>query len=118
MPANVIAGITPEMRLYKEESFGPIVGVVRAKDEDDAVRIANDTEYGLSASVFTQDIPRGLKVARRINSGICHVNGPTVQDQAQIPFGGVKDSGYGRFGGQAGIDAFNELRLITFATEP
>ncbi|PCJ41570.1 MAG: salicylaldehyde dehydrogenase [SAR86 cluster bacterium] len=118
MPANVISELTPDMRLYSEESFGPVVGVIRAIDEEDAINIANDSEYGLSAAVFTRDIARGLQVARKIKSGICHINGPTVQDQAQIPFGGVKNSGYGRFGGKAGIDAFTELRWITVATQP
>ena len=94
------------------------VDPVRARDEEHAIELANDTEYGLSASVFTKDIARGLKVARRIQSGICHVNGPTVHDEAQMPFGGVKASGYGRFGGKAGIDAFTELRWITVETEP
>jgi len=106
------------MKIYSEESFGPVVAVIRAADEDEAINIANDSEYGLSSAVFTRDIARGLQVARRIKSGICHVNGPTVQDQAQIPFGGVKNSGYGRFGGKAGIDAFTELRWITVATQP
>ena len=118
MPANVVSELTPEMRIYSEESFGPVVGVIRAADEEEAIKIANDSEYGLSAAVFTRDIARGLQVAKRIKSGICHVNGPTVQDQAQIPFGGVKNSGYGRFGGKAGIDAFTELRWITVATQP
>ena len=117
MPANVVSDVTAEMRLYSEESFGPVVAVIRAKDEEEAINIANDSEYGLSSAVFTRDIARGLGVARRIKSGICHVNGPTVQDQAQIPFGGVKNSGYGRFGGKAGIDAFTELRWITVATQ-
>lgn len=118
MPANVVSEVTADMRIYGEESFGPVVSVIRAKDEEEAISIANDTEYGLSSAVFTRDIARGLQVAKRIKSGICHVNGPTVQDQAQIPFGGVKDSGYGRFGGKAGIDAFTELRWITVATQP
>ncbi|MBL0965977.1 MAG: aldehyde dehydrogenase [Blastomonas sp.] len=118
MPAHVVDRVTPEMRLFREESFGPVVAVIRAADEADAIALANDTEYGLSASVFTRDIARGLKVARAIKSGICHVNGPTVHDEAQMPFGGVKASGYGRFGGKAGIDAFTELRWITIATEP
>lgn len=117
MPANVVSELTSDMRLYSEESFGPVVGVIRASDEEEAINIANDSEYGLSSAVFTRDIARGLQVARRIKSGICHVNGPTVQDQAQIPFGGVKNSGYGRFGGKAGIDAFTELRWVTVATE-
>lgn len=118
MPAHVVDGVTPAMKLFREESFGPVVAVVRAKDEDDAVALANDTEYGLSAAVFTRDIARGLRVARRIESGICHVNGPTVHDEAQMPFGGTKASGYGRFGGAAGIDAFTELRWITIETQP
>lgn len=117
MPAHVVDRVTPAMRLFREESFGPVVAVIRAADEAEAIALANDTEYGLSASVFTRDIARGLKVARAIKSGICHVNGPTVHDEAQMPFGGVKASGYGRFGGKAGIDAFTELRWITIETE-
>jgi len=118
MPASVVVNVTDAMKLYREESFGPVVAVIRAKDEADAIRLANDTEYGLSASVFTKDIARGLGVARQIKSGICHVNGPTVHDEAQMPFGGTKASGYGRFGGKAGIDAFTELRWITVETLP
>ena len=118
LPATVIAGVTPAMKLYRDESFGPVVALIRAADEADAVRIANDSEYGLSAAVFTRDITRGLNLARQIKSGICHVNGPTVHDEAQMPFGGVGASGYGRFGGKAGIDAFTELRWITIETMP
>ena len=118
VPARIVEGVTPEMRLYSEESFGPVVAVIRAKDEADAIRLANDSEYGLSASVFTGDAARGLRVARRIRSGICHVNGATVHDEAQMPFGGVGASGYGRFGGKAGIAEFTELRWITVETEP
>ncbi|WP_267901455.1 aldehyde dehydrogenase [Amaricoccus solimangrovi] len=118
VPARIVAGVTPGMRLYSEESFGPVVAVIRAKDEADAIRIANDSEYGLSASVFTGDAARGLRVARQIRSGICHVNGATVHDEAQMPFGGVGASGYGRFGGKAGIAEFTDLRWITVETEP
>ncbi|PXA97293.1 salicylaldehyde dehydrogenase [Nostoc sp. 3335mG] len=118
MPPHVVDRVTPAMKLFRDESFGPVVGVIRARDEYHAVELANDTEYGLSASVFTRDTARGLRVARRIQSGICHVNGPTVHDEAQMPFGGVKASGYGRFGGKAGIDAFTELRWVTIETQP
>ncbi len=118
MPATVVDKVTPAMKLFREESFGPVVAVIRARDEAHAVELANDTEYGLSASVFTKDTARGLRVARQIKSGICHVNGPTVHDEAQMPFGGVKASGYGRFGGKAGIDSFTELRWITIETQP
>ncbi|MEO6361459.1 MAG: aldehyde dehydrogenase [Sphingomicrobium sp.] len=118
MPAHVIDGVTPDMRLFRDESFGPVVGITRARNEAHAIELANDTEYGLSAAVFTRDTARGLRVAKQIKSGICHVNGPTVHDEAQMPFGGVKASGYGRFGGKAGIDAFTELRWITIETQP
>jgi len=118
MPATVIDNVTEEMRIYREESFGPIVAMIRAKDEADAIRIANDSEYGLSSAVFTRDVAKGLRVAKQIKSGICHVNGSTVHDEAQMPFGGVGASGYGRFGGKAGIDQFTEIRWITVETEP
>ena len=118
MPAHVIDKVTPAMQLFRDESFGPVVGIIRARDEAHAIELANDTEYGLSAAVFTRDTARGLRVARQIKSGICHVNGPTVHDEAQMPFGGVKGSGYGRFGGKAGIDSFTELRWITIETQP
>lgn len=118
MSAAVVDGVNSSMNIYRDESFGPVVAVIRAKDEADAIRIANDSEYGLSAAVFTKDTAKGLRVARQIKSGICHVNGPTVHDEAQMPFGGVGASGYGRFGGKAGINEFTELRWITMETEP
>ena len=118
MPAHVVDGVTQDMKLFRDESFGPVVGVIHARDEAHAIELANDSEYGLSAAVFTRDTARGLRVARQIKSGICHVNGPTVHDEAQMPFGGVGASGYGRFGGKAGIDSFTELRWITMETQP
>jgi benzaldehyde dehydrogenase (NAD) len=118
MPATVIDKVTPLMKLFRDESFGPVVAVIRARDEAHAITLANDTEYGLSAAVFTKDIARGLRVAKQIKSGMCHINGPTVHDEAQMPFGGLKGSGHGRFGGKAGIDAFTELRWITIETQP
>lgn len=118
MPAHVVDHVTAAMALFREESFGPVVGIVRARGEDHAIELANDTEYGLSAAVFTRDTARGLRVARKVKSGICHINGPTVHDEPQMPFGGVGASGYGRFGGKAGIDAFTELRWITIETQP
>ena len=118
MPATVVDGVTASMNLYRDESFGPVVAMIRARDTEHAIELANDTQYGLSAAVFTKDIAKGLSVAKRIQSGICHVNGPTVHDEAQMPFGGVGASGYGRFGGKAGIDSFTELRWITIETQP
>jgi acyl-CoA reductase-like NAD-dependent aldehyde dehydrogenase len=118
MPAAIVDRVTPEMALYSEESFGPVVAMIRVKDAEEALRVANDSEYGLSAAIFTKDVARGIALAQRIESGICHVNGPTVHDEAQMPFGGVKASGYGRFGGRAGIAEFTELRWITVETQP
>ncbi|MBL8343582.1 MAG: aldehyde dehydrogenase family protein [Rubrivivax sp.] len=116
MPATVLDHVTPKMRIYHEETFGPVKCVVRVDGVDEAVACANDNEYGLSAAVFGKDTARAIAVARRIESGICHVNGPTVHDEAQMPFGGVKGSGMGRFGGRAGIAEFTELRWITVQT--
>jgi acyl-CoA reductase-like NAD-dependent aldehyde dehydrogenase len=116
--ATLLDGVTPAMRYYGEESFGPLLGIIRVADEQEAVETANESEYGLSAAVFTRDSARGLRVARQVRSGICHINGPTVQDEPQMPFGGRGASGYGRFGGLSAIDAFTELRWITMATQP
>jgi acyl-CoA reductase-like NAD-dependent aldehyde dehydrogenase len=111
--ATLLDHVTPEMRIYQEESFGPVKPIVRVKGIEEAIRIANDTDYGLSAAVFGKDIQRALSVCKRIESGICHINGPTVADEAQIPFGGMKASGYGHFGGNAVINEFTQLRWIT-----
>ena len=116
MPATLLDHVTPDMAIYREESFGPVKPIVRVQGVEAAVACANDNAYGLSAAVFGRDAARALAVAQRIQSGICHVNGPTVHDEAQMPFGGVKDSGWGRFGGKAGIEAFTELRWVTLQT--
>jgi len=113
VPAGVLDGVTPDMQIYAEESFGPVKSVIRVKDAEEAIRVANDTEYGLAASIYTSDIKKALDFAARIESGICHINGPTVADEPQMPFGGVKSSGYGRFGGKAGIAEFTDLRWVT-----
>ncbi len=118
MPATVLDHVTRQMRIYHEETFGPVKCIVRVDGVEAAVACANDSEFGLSAAVFGRDIARALNVARRIESGICHVNGPTVHDEAQMPFGGVKGSGMGRFGGKAGVYEFTELRWITVQTTP
>lgn len=118
MPATLIDRVTPDMDVYREESFGPVKGIVRVADAEAALACANDNPYGLSAAVFSRDLGRAWEIARRMESGICHINGPTVHDEAQMPFGGMKDSGFGRFGGKAGIDAFTETRWITMQTTP
>ncbi|MGB6242717.1 MAG: aldehyde dehydrogenase [Castellaniella sp.] len=118
MSATLLDHVTPAMRIYAEETFGPVKAIVRVQGEDAAVACANDNAYGLSAAVIGADVARAMRVASRVQSGICHINGPTVHDEPQMPFGGVKDSGYGRFGGKAGIEAFTDLRWITIQTTP
>jgi acyl-CoA reductase-like NAD-dependent aldehyde dehydrogenase len=115
---TVLKGVTPEMRIYAEESFGPVVSIVPVGSVDEAVRVANDTDYGLSAAVFSGDVDAALEVAARLETGMCHVNDTTVHDEPQMPFGGVKDSGWGRFGGHAAAEEFTELRWITVQEEP
>jgi len=117
-PPTVLTGVTRDMRLYEEESFGPVVSVVEVDGPDEAVAVANDTEYGLSAAVFSENVPAALELAQRIESGICHINDTTVQDEPQMPFGGVKASGWGRFGGRAALEEFTELRWITVQELP
>ena len=118
MPATLLDEVTAQMRIYHEETFAPVKAIVRVRGTEAAIACANDNPFGLAAAVFGRDLARAWQVAGRIQSGICHINGPTVHDEAQMPFGGVKDSGWGRFGGQAGIEAFTELRWITMQTTP
>src|SRR5579872_1090272 len=114
---TVVRGVTPEMRIYREESFGPSVSIIEVDGAEEAITVANDTEYGLSASIFSRDIAGAEQLARRIQSGICHINDATVHDEPQVPFGGVKASGWGRFGGEWAAEEFTELRWITVQDE-
>jgi len=115
---TVLYRVTPEMRVYHEESFGPLASIVTVASADEALRVANDTEYGLSGAVFSRDVSKAMKLAEQMESGICHINGATVHDEPQMPFGGVKDSGWGRFGGKAALEEFTELRWITIRRTP
>jgi vanillin dehydrogenase len=115
---TVVMGVTPEMRMYHEESFGPVVAIVPVDGVEEAVRVANDTEYGLSSAVFSRDVDTAMDVARRLETGMCHINDATVNDEPPMPFGGVKASGWGRFGGTAALEEFTELRWITTQDSP
>ncbi|WNW12698.1 aldehyde dehydrogenase [Pseudomonas sp. DTU_2021_1001937_2_SI_NGA_ILE_001] len=110
--------VTDSMRLYREESFGPVAVVLRASGDEALLRLANDSEFGLSAAIFSRDTSRALALAQRVESGICHINGPTVHDEAQMPFGGVKSSGYGSFGAKASVEFFTQLRWVTLQNGP
>lgn len=110
---TVLTNVKPGTPFSCEETFGPVVSVIEVKDEEEAVAVANDTQYGLSAAVITRDFAKGLAIAESIESGIVHINDQTVGDEPQVPFGGVKDSGWGRFGGHAALEEFTELRWIS-----
>ncbi|KOX63012.1 MULTISPECIES: aldehyde dehydrogenase [Pseudomonas] len=118
MQPALLDGVTPSMRLYREESFGPVAVLLRGDGDEALLSLANDSEFGLSAAIFSRDTGRALALAQRVESGICHINGPTVHDEAQMPFGGVKSSGYGSFGGKASIEQFTQLRWITLQNGP
>lgn len=111
----IISHITPSMSIYDTESFGPTVSLLPFATEDEAIRIANDTQYGLSSAIFTEDLRAGLRVARRVESGAVHINNMTVHDEAGLPHGGVKKSGFGRFNGSVGIEEFLRTKTVTWA---
>lgn len=113
MPATIVDHVNASMKIYDEETFGPVTVVVRVKTAAEAVTVANDSAYGLSSGVFGRDVNRALSVAMDLEYGSVHVNGSTVQNEAQAPYGGTKNSGYGRFDGRAVIDEFTELKWLT-----
>ncbi|MEE4691074.1 aldehyde dehydrogenase [Pseudomonas alliivorans] len=115
---TLLDDVTDSMRLYREESFGPVAVMIRGDGDEELLRLANDSEFGLSAAIFSRNTARALALAQRVESGICHINGPTVHDEAQMPFGGVKSSGYGSFGGKASIEHFTQLRWVTLQDGP
>ncbi|OPX94774.1 MAG: Vanillin dehydrogenase [Syntrophorhabdus sp. PtaB.Bin006] len=115
---TILTNVKPGTPFCCEETFGPVVSVIEVENEEEAVAVANDTMYGLSAGVFTNDFTKGLAVAERIESGMVHINDQTVHDEPQVPFGGVKDSGWGRFGGKAALEEFTELRWISMQRTP
>ncbi len=110
---TILTGVTPEMTVYRDETFGPVAPVIPFRSDDEAIAIANDTEYGLSSGVFTRDEERALEIAARLETGMCHVNCSPVNDEPHVPFGGAKASGLGRHGGRWSVETFTETRWIT-----
>ena len=100
MSPTVIGGVTQDMKVWREETFGPVAPIISFADEDEAIALANDCEYGLSSSIITANEERGLELADRLESGMTHINDCPVYDEPHIPFGGVKNSGLGRHGGR------------------
>jgi len=115
---TVVTNVKPDMRLFREQTFGPVAPIVVVSDAEEALAVANDSEYGLSAGILTGDFTKALDMALRLETGMVHIGDQTVNDEPQAPFGGVKGSGYGRFGGQAALDEFTELRWINVQREP
>ena len=113
---TIVRGVKPDMKLLREQTFGPIAPIVVVKDREEALAVANDSDYGLSAGIVTNDFTRALDLALKLDTGMVHIGDQTVNDEPQVPFGGVKGSGYGRFGGQAALDEFTELRWISVKT--
>lgn len=110
---TVLADVTPAMRIYHEESFGPVTSLIRARDSEHALEIANDTAYGLSSAIITNDLQKAFDFSLRSEAGMVHVNDTTISDEPHIAFGGVKGSGFGREGGRASIEEMTELKWIT-----
>ena len=115
--ATLLTNVPEDSEFALHETFGPVAAVEIVDNAEQAVEKANRTSYGLSAGIITTDSDRGFSLAQRIDSGIVHVNDQTVADEPQMPFGGVKSSGFGRFGGQAVVDEFTELRWVTIRSE-
>ncbi len=115
---TIVTGVKPDMRLFREQTFGPVAPIVVVSDREEALAVANDSEYGLSAGILTNDFTQALDMALRLETGMVHIGDQTVNDEPQAPFGGVKGSGYGRFGGQAALDEFTELRWINVQRVP
>ena len=118
VPPHIFTEVTREMDLSRNEVFGPLVGIIRAKDEDDALSIANDSMYGLSSAVFTADMQKGLRFARGIRAGMTHINDISVNDESNTPFGGEKNSGIGRFNGEWVLEEFTRTHWISMQNEP
>jgi aldehyde dehydrogenase (NAD+) len=118
IPPHIFADVRNDMDVAAQEIFGPVAPLIRANDEEDALRIANDTKQGLSSAVFTRDQERGVRFALRIEAGMAHVNDQPVNDLPNNPFGGEKNSGIGRFGGRWAVDAFTTDQWVTVQHEP
>ncbi|TKA76531.1 hypothetical protein B0A55_05665 [Friedmanniomyces simplex] len=110
----IVSDVKKEMDLYYTESFGPSVSLIAVESDEEAIEIANDTDYGLSGAVFTQNLGRGLRIAKQVDSGAVHINSMSIHDESMLPHGGVKKSGWGRFNAQWGLEEFLKLKTVTY----
>lgn len=114
MKPVAVSNVSSAMDIYQTESFGPTVSIIETESDKEAINIANDTEYGLNAAVFTEDLRRGLRIARSLEIGAVHINGMSVHDESTLPHGGVKASGHGRFNATEGFLEWVKTKTITF----
>ncbi|WP_412762265.1 aldehyde dehydrogenase family protein [Priestia megaterium] len=114
----VFADVTNDMKIAQSEIFGPIATIIPFDNEEEVIKFANDTAYGLSAGIFTKDIEKGRKIARQIESGMAHVNDQSVNDESMVPFGGIKSSGLGRYGGRWALEEFTNTKWISIQNNP
>lgn len=110
---TVLTGVTPDMLVYAEETFGPVVSVYPIASIDEAIERANDSRFGLSAAIYTQDITDAMRFAMEVESGMVHINGSSLHDEPHVPFGGAKESGYGREGTEEDMETMTEWKWIT-----
>lgn len=110
----ILTNVEKGTELYENESFGPSVAIYTFETEEEALAIANDTEYGLSGAVFTKDLAAGLRIARGYETGAVHINAMTIHDESNLPHGGTKKSGWGRFSGMAGVEEYLRSKVVTF----
>ncbi len=115
---TVLTGVTDRMKIFTDQTFGPVAPIVEVEDAEEALQVANNSRYGLSSGIITNDFNKALEMAQRLETGMVHINDQTVNDEPQAPFGGVKGSGYGRLGGKAALDEFTELRWISVQRTP
>src|SRR3989344_3125756 len=109
---TIFTNVQPDMRIAQEEIFGPILSVIEVKSLDEAIDVMNKIEYGLSSSIYTQDINKAMAAVEQIEAGITYVNSSTIGAEVHLPFGGVKQTGHGREGGILGIDEFSEMKTV------
>lgn len=115
---TVLTDVKQDMKVCQEEVFGPVVPVIVVEDDEEALRVANNSPFGLSSGIITDDFEKGLAIAERLETGMVHINDASIHDEPQVPFGGVKDSGWGRHGGLAALEEFTELRWVTMQRTP
>ena len=111
---TIFTDVSPRMRIAREEIFGPVISLIEVKNLEEAIRVMNGVEYGLSSAIYTRDIAKAFKAVQGIEAGVTYVNSSTIGAEVHLPFGGVKHSGNTREAGILGIDEFSEVKAVYF----